>query len=191
MDDQDAGDDTTRVTSAERAALLIAAPSASVAFTLSFNLGAFDAIFFEAIFAVWVVATLVLVASLLSQLPPQHWGGRLILFVPSLWFLAAWFTDPADEDVATNAVYASTIFITVICLPFMAWMVISIINPAFAELPGKNKLAVLGAVFLFASIGYLVGAHNDVFLACDDFKVSGNDLPDNCRSGPETPNPEP
>lgn len=193
MDDQPSSPETdvSRGTSADRAALLISVPSASVAFMLAFNLGAFDTIFFEAVFSVWVVSTLVLVGSLVSRLPPQHLGGRLILLVPSLWFLAAWVTDPADEDIASNALFASTIFVTIVCLPFIAWMLISIINPAFGDLPGKNKLAVLGAVILFASIGYLVGARNDVFLTCDEFKLSGNDLPDNCTPDRETPSPEP
>jgi hypothetical protein len=183
--------DVSRGTSADRAALLIAVPSASVAFMLAFNLGAFDTIFFDAVFSVWVVSTLVLVGSLVSRLPPQHLGGRLILFVPSLWFFAAWVTDPADDDTASNVLFASTIFVTVVCLPFIAWMLISIINPEFVDLPGKNKLAVLGAVILFASIGYLVGVRNDVFLTCDEFKLSGNDLPDNCTPLHETPSPEP
>ena len=45
------------------------------------------------------------------------------------------------------------------------------------------------AVLLFVLAGFGIGARNDVFLNCDDFKVSGNDLPANCISGPTTPNP--
>jgi hypothetical protein len=67
-------DDETidRGTSAERATLLIAVPSASLAFTLAFNLGAFDTIFFDAVFTMWVIATIVLFGSMVSKLPPPE-----------------------------------------------------------------------------------------------------------------------
>ena len=44
-----------------------------MAFTLAFNLGAFGTVFFDAIFTAWVIATIVLVGSLVSKLPPQTW----------------------------------------------------------------------------------------------------------------------
>lgn len=183
------GEKIDRGTSAERATLLIAVPSASVAFTLAFNLGAFDTIFFDAIFTVWVIATIVLVGSLVSKLPPQNWFGRFVLVVPSLWLLAAWIVDPAGKDVASQVVFASTIFITLICLPFIAWILISAINPDFLELAGSNKAAIIVAVLLITAAGYFAGARNDIFLNCEDFKVSGNDLPDNCLATDEVPSP--
>ena len=176
-------------TTAERATLLIAVPSASVAFTLAFNLGAFGTVFFDAIFTAWVIATIVLVGSLVSKLPPQTWWGRFVLFVPSLWFLASWIIDPGAEDAPAQILFAFTIFITAVCLPFIAWILISAINPEFLELPNSNKAAIVAAVVLFAACGYLVGARNDIFLDCGDFKVSGSDLPANCVSVPEAPNP--
>lgn len=183
------GETIDRGTSAERATLLIAVPSASLAFTLAFNLGAFDTIFFDAVFTMWVVATIVLFGSMVSRLPPQSWLGRFVLFVPSIWMLGAFIVDPAGEDTASQAVYVGTIFITVVCLPFIAWILISAINPEFLDLPGSNKLAIIAAVLFFIAAGYFVGARNDIFVNCDDFKVSGNDLPANCLPTEATPNP--
>ena len=54
------------------------------------------------------------------------------------------------------------------------------INTDFAELPGRNKAAVIAAVGLSLIIGFAIGARNDFLLNCDDFKISGNDLPENC-----------
>lgn len=176
-------------TTAERATLLIAVPSASVAFTLAFNLGAFGTVFFDAIFTAWVIATIVLVGSLVSKLPPRTWWGRFVLLVPSFWFVASWITDPGAEDAAASIIFGSTLFITVVCLPFIAWILISAINPEFLDLPNPNKAAIIAAVVAFAASGYFVGTRNDIFLDCGDFKVSGNDLPSNCVSVPEAPNP--
>ena len=176
-------------TTTERATLLITVTAASVAFGLGFNLGAFDAVFFDALLAMWVVATVVLIGSFLTRLPPQYLGGRLALLLPSAWLLAALVADPSGEDAASRVLLGLTIVMTVVCLPFIAWFLISAINPDFIDLPRTNRLAVIGAVVAFSLIGYGLGARNDLFLNCDDFKISGNDLPDNCTSGPNTANP--
>jgi hypothetical protein len=176
-------------TPTERATLLITITAATVAFGLGSNLGAFDVIFFDALLTVWVIATIVLVGSFVTSLPPRHVGGRLVLLLPSGWLLAALMSDPASEGLASRVLFALTIAVTVVCLPFIAWALISAINPEFIDLPRLNRIAVAGAVIAFALIGYGLGARNDLFLSCDDFKISGNDLPPNCTSGPDTANP--
>lgn len=175
-----------RATTADRAALLIAVPAATLAFGLGFNLGAFDEIFFDSILAVWVIATLVLAASLLTQLPPRHWGGRAVLLLPTLWLVMAALIDPIETGALDNALLAVTIVITVVTLPFIGWILITAINPDFVDLPRQSKVAVLTAVAVFAVAGWALGARNDTFLTCDDFKLSGNDLPANCVPGPNT-----
>lgn len=173
----------------DRATLLITVTAATVAFGLAFNEGAFDTIFFDVYMTVWVIATAVLVGSLVSELPPRDWWGRLVLLLPTAWIVAAWIGGPADQDTAADVLFVLTIIVTVISLPFVAWVLISVINPDFVGLPTRNRIAVLAGVLVFALAGYAMGARNDMFLNCDDFKVSGNDLPANCASGPNTPNP--
>ena len=169
----------------DRATLLIAAPSATVGFALAFNLGAFDVVFFDSIFAMWVLATTVLVASLISPtLPPRHWVGRILLLIPSGWLALSWLHDPAAEDEFERFVLGAGLVVTAIVFPFIAWILISAINPDFLALPNINKGVIVGAVLAFAIAGYLIGARNDVFLSCQDFKISGNDLPTNCVNEP-------
>ena len=167
-------------TTAERATLLITASSASVAFGLAFNLGAFNRIFFDQLLTVWVLATIVLVGSLFSKLPPQNWAGRTLLLLPTGWILAAWWAGPTAEDNTGNLVFGVTIAITLIALPVIVWILVSVINPDFTHLPMSNRITIIVAVLFFVAAGYAMGARNDLFLNCDDFKVSGNDLPANC-----------
>lgn len=167
-------------TTAERATLLITASSASVAFMLAFNLGAFDRIFFDQLLTVWVLATVVLVGSLVSKLPPQNWAARILLLLPTAWILAAWWAGPTARNNVGNAVFGVTIAITLIALPLVVWILVSVINPDFAHLPISNRITIIVAVLFFVAAGYAMGARNDFFLNCDDFKVSGNDLPANC-----------
>jgi len=169
------------VAAGERAALLIAVPSASIAFMLAFNLGAFGEIFFEQILTVWVIATIVLVASFFSKLPPHRWVGRLLLLVLTVWLILAAVADPRQpEDRATKFIFGLTVFVTVVCLPFIGWILVSAINPDFTHLTLPRRIAILAAVVLFAGAGFFIGARNDVFLTCEDFEVSGNFVPTKC-----------
>ncbi|MGB7861258.1 MAG: hypothetical protein WBM90_12235 [Acidimicrobiia bacterium] len=164
----------------DRATLLIVVPAATVAFALAFNFGAFGVIFFDRILAVWVMATIVLIASLIGRLPPRSWWGRVILLLPSAWVVLAFLDSPADGERLDESVFVVAIVVTLLTLPFIAWVLISAINPEFLNLSTRNKGAVVAAVVIFAAVGWGFGARNDAFLVCDDFKVSGNDLPANC-----------
>jgi hypothetical protein len=174
---------------ADRASLLIAVAVASGAFFIGFNFGAFEVVFFDAVLSIWVVATIVLIASFITSLPPRRWYGRLLLLIPSVWILLAWIADPAGEDAASDALYLFTLISALVTLPFIAWVLVSTINPDFLALPRSHRSAIIAALIVFGLAGIGLGARNDVFLNCDDFKVSGNDLPANCTSGPNTPNP--
>jgi hypothetical protein len=57
---------------------------------------------------------------------------------------------------------------------------VTAINADFAELPKRNKGIAISALAIFFALGAVLGANNDAFLTCQDFKVSGNDLPANC-----------
>jgi len=156
-------------TPSDRATLLITVGSASVAFTVGFNMGAFGVVFFDQLLAVWVIATIILGAS-----------RRLVLLVPSLWIVAAWIDNTYSFTADDRIVFALTVTVTMFVIPVVAWILITAINTDFAELPGRNKGIIIGTVGLFIVIGFGIGARNDMILNCGDFKISGNDLPANC-----------
>lgn len=164
----------------ERATLLISAASASVAFMLGFRLGAFGEVFFEQIFTIWVMSTIVFVGSIVSRLPPNRWPERLVLLIPSVWILVAWFNNPLNHSRTDDVLVVLTLIVTFVAVPFAAWNLVAAIRPDFRILPRSNKITVAAAVVAFFVVGFLFGARNDVLLTCDDFKVSGNDLPANC-----------
>lgn len=167
-------------TPSNRATLLIAAGSASVAFMVGFNFGAFGVVFFDQLLTIWVLAAVVFVASIVSDTPPRTWPQRLVLLVPSLWLVAAWLDNTSAFELQDNAVFALTVVVTVFVLPAVAWIMITVINADFANLPGRSKGVVVATVGLFIIMGIVLGARNDTFLNCGDFKISGNDLPANC-----------
>ena len=173
-------EDRKAASATERATLLVTVAAGTVAFMLGFNLGAFGIIFFDQLLLVWVIATIVFIASIVSDLPPSTWPRRLILLLPSLWLLSAWIDNARGITEGERAVFLLTLAVTVIALPFVAWILVTAINTDFAELPRFNKLIVMGAVGIALVFGFAIGARNDFILNCDDFKISGNDLPANC-----------
>lgn len=172
-------------TTDDRAALLIIVPSASVGFAIAFNLGAFGLVFFDRVLAVWVIASIVLVASFVTDLPPRGWPGRIVLLLPTFWLIFA-FIDRPEQPVVENGVVLLAVAVTVLSLPFIAWVLISAINPDFLRLPRSRRVAILVTVLVFTVAGWGLGYKNSAFLTCDDFKVSGNDLPANCVKVPAT-----
>ncbi|MGI9643179.1 MAG: hypothetical protein ACR2N9_10385 [Acidimicrobiia bacterium] len=175
-------EDTSTASPSDRATLLIAVGSASVAFMVGFNYGAFGVIFFEQVFTVWVIATIVFVASIFTRIEPNDWPRRLLLLLPSLWMVLSWLSNNTNLERIDEAALVFTIIVTFVALPFVGWILITTINSDFANLARGNKIAVLAAVGVFLAIGLFLGARNDLVLDCNDFKVSGNDLPTNCVS---------
>ena len=76
--------------------------------------------------------------------------------------------------------FALTVAVTLFVLPVVAWILITAINSDFADLPGRKKGIVIVSFGLFIVVGFAFGARSDFVLTCDDFKISGNDLPANC-----------
>lgn len=167
-------------TPSQRATLLVAVGSATVAFMLGFNGGAFGVIFFDQLLIIWVIATIVFVGSIVSDLPPSTWPRRLILLTPSLWVIAAAIDNAIEGSSGEGVVFALTVVVTLAALPFAGWVLVAAINADFTELPMRNKLIVIAAVAVAVVVGFGIGARNDLLLNCNDFKVSGNDLPENC-----------
>ncbi len=168
-------------TPAERATLLISVASASVAFMLAFNLGAYGEIFFDQIFTVWVTSTIVFVGSIFSRLPPNSWPARLVLLIPSAWLLVAWIDNPRKEDAGESALamahsdhHRGSVAVRRLDARLDDQSRLPRPPPIEQARPWRSPL------WSSSPPGYLIGARNDVLLTCDDFKVSGNDLPANC-----------
>ncbi len=152
---------------------------------IAFNLGAFKTIFFDDLFTVWVVATAVLLALLFipSGRKILRWYSILILLSPTFWLLFNYLEMSSTlTPAAESFVLFLGIVIGIICLPYSIYLVITILNPDLISLKGKAiKIRIISVGLIIALVGFFVGSNNNMFLTCEDFKISGNDLPANCR----------
>lgn len=152
---------------------------------IAFNLGAFKTIFFDDLFTIWVVATAVLLALLLIPNGRKilRWYSILILLSPTIWLILNYLEMSFIlTPIAQSFVFILGIAIGIVCLPYSIYLVVTILNPDLISLKGndiKIRIALVGLII--GLVGFFVGKNNNMFLTCEDFKISGNDLPVNCR----------
>jgi hypothetical protein len=161
--------------------LMVAGASVPV-FMLGFNLGAFGTIFFNHYFAVWAVATTTLIASIVlrARWKPPLWG-LAVLALPSVWMLADFFS---GDDATSAGLFDAIYLISLLALPYLVYVVAKLISPDYFQLKGlRLRGGVVVIVLAVFGAGVFVGAQNQRFLTCEDFRLSGNDLPPNCASG--------
>jgi hypothetical protein len=172
---------------ATRSFLVIAATASVGAFAIAFDLGAHGAVFFDRLHVIWTVATATLLATfVLGDRWRPPWWGRVVLAVPSLWLLVAFYEFARPSALFEMLLTAVTV-VTVLTLPYLAYALISVISPGFVDLP-TSRLQVGAGIIAVALglVGFGLGTINDRYLTCGDFVVSGNDQPANCRPGDPT-----
>ena len=79
--------------------------------------------------------------------------------------------------------------IIAITLPYLLYVVILVAVPDIDRLAHPRlRVGVFVIPALIALSGYQIGTYHPRFLTCYDFKVSGSNVPENCRLGtvPET-----
>ena len=154
---------------------------------VTFNLGVFGVIFFDKLFTAWVASTAALLASLFVPPPDDRdsvvaWKGRFVLALPTVWLLLGLIDDSGfGEPAARAAIEAITWVVAFVSLPYALYVVVLFVTPDLAALRNPRLLVAMAAIVATIGLtGFAVGRHNDRFLTCDDFRISGNDLPDRC-----------
>ena len=179
-----------RVSSQEaRAFMLSSIAISSGIFGIAFWYGVFGTVFFEHLFYVWVAATVALVASLfvppVDALPSfMSWRGRFVLALPSVWMLMTAIDGGENLDLANAGwpEWVLTIAILALTLPYLLYVLIMVAVPDIEKLrQPKLRIATWAIAIGVALAGYAIGANHPRFLTCYDFRVSGSDMPENCR----------
>jgi hypothetical protein len=168
-----------------RSAILISVAAAYFAFDFGFELGAHGTIFFEKVFFVWsmslaLLIIFVIVPKRLLPVPPKLWVATA---VPTLWVLVSLANRAApDELLFRHALTILGFAAVLVSFPYVIYVITSVIYPDFTKMnraaPKVGIAAVVGTMVL---AGYLVGANHGHFLTCEDFKLSGQHVPTDCR----------
>jgi hypothetical protein len=151
---------------------------------IAFNLGAYDAVFYQDVFQVVVVSTVGF--ALVVVKPPYQgltlWITRVALAAPLGWMALAVILFDSLGAATSNSVYAIVgLVIAIVSVPIVLRLLIDMFARDLTTVQDRGMLATgIAVVVLIAIAGFTVGKNNDAFLTCDDFKIAGSDQPANC-----------
>jgi hypothetical protein len=163
--------------SAALAFVAAAIPGALIAWNVGFELGAFDVVSYRRTFSIFVVCTVVLVATFVWPAGglASSWWSRLILALPFVYIVsdALLLTDSATvSNVLTAAL--------VLTLPYAVWVIARLLGSDLFALSRREQIVTFAFVVLLGLTGFYVGTTNERFLTCRDFERAGDYIPQDC-----------
>lgn len=171
-----------------RAFILIVIAVAYPAWDFGFEIGAFGRLFYEKVFVAWAISTALFVVLLVVprdklQVPTLAWFATAI---PSLWLvLALAIRATPDVKLLGYALTASGFIAYLACFPYVIYMAITIVYPDLLRIRRRRAQFSLVAIILALAIaGYVIGINHTHLLTCEDFAISGNYIPADCRPSP-------
>ncbi|MEM9954048.1 MAG: hypothetical protein AAF846_20730 [Chloroflexota bacterium] len=156
------------------------------AWTLMFNYGAYNTVFYRTLLAIWVLCTVIFLATVMLPKHERPFGTTQLigLLLPTLWlisfFLRPFFLN--EEQGLYQVVDDVLAFITVLALPNVGYAILIITQGEALRLPWRLLFAMIIIVLVVSVAGYWMGANNYLFLTCEEFAVAGDFMPLNCVS---------
>lgn len=177
--------DFGNIDSGIRSAILISVACSFFAFDLGFEFGVHGTIYFEKVFFVWSVSLSMLLIFIIIPkkrlpVPPSLWIATAI---PTLWVLIGLAERAATDELLIRHFLTVLGFVAVLgCIPYLAIVLASVIYPDFTKMAGTlPKIGITVVIGVMVTVGYLVGSNHQRFLTCDDFELSGQYVPEDCR----------
>ncbi|MEU6587824.1 hypothetical protein ABZ923_01060 [Streptomyces sp. NPDC046881] len=147
----------------------------------AFTLGAYNAVFFDDMLALWAVTTAVLLSgAVLRRRGALPWGGWLALALPSVWIGLAIVAPRAD---GFHYLHYFEVVLTLVCAPMLTWLLSRLFLPDYSALPVHARLGAVAVTLVAGLLAFLLGKFNFLFLSCADFDMSGNNTPAHCSHG--------
>jgi hypothetical protein len=159
--------------------------AALVAWDIAFNFGAFHTVFFARRHQVAVLLFVVVLGTIvLRHQVSINWWLLGILSIPMFWIVFRMAFPTRDAGSTASRIDGMLFIFVVMLYPMVFWIVLRLVAPDYFSIPNRRlKVMSVVIVIVIAFLGYSVGEQNGRFLSCDEFKVSGNDLPADCADG--------
>ena len=186
MDSVDLANQELKINRSVRTFVLVAIGLAVFIWNLSFNFGVYGTVFYDRIFTVWVICSVVLAANFFLPAKERYLNswGMVAMLAPTLWFiLQFWQYEIGIQSWLDFIGFWFTFLVMIICLPYGAYIIVSFTQSEALRLKPRSLFAALAAIAVtVAIIGYTVGANNYYFMTCTDFEIAGSHVPENCFS---------
>ena len=153
---------------------------------VAFELGVWGEIFYSRLFNIWVISLAVALSLwfLPGKQAPVDLAGKLAIAFPTAWLLLAFVNDRLfDFTLFEEVLFGFGLFICLLCLPYLIYVLISLLDAEPLSLERRLFLAMILIVVMVGVLGYLIGANHHWFLTCQDFTIVGDNVPANCVAG--------
>jgi len=113
-----------------------------------------------------------------------NWWLLVILSIPMFWIFFRLAFPVRDAGSPASRIDGILFILVVMLYPRVFWIVLRLVAPDCFSIPNRRlKVMSVVIVLVIALIAYGIGEQNSRFLSCNEFKVSGNDLPADCADG--------
>lgn len=149
---------------------------------IAFNLGVHGTIFYDRLQALWVAATVVLLAVVLTGKRGVIFGryGTLALLSPTFWFIFNALTPQVDITWYEELVWFIALTMFAVTIPYILYVIFQLIETDAISLPPRYRNYLTTIVIFVALAGLTVGMLNSYFVSCDQFRVAGDAVPADC-----------
>lgn len=152
-----------------------------------FELGAYGEVFLDNKLTAWitVTATLIVLAALPKKELPVPRAHLWFLAIPSLWLLARFVIGVSTPGVLVHPVlFVAGALSFALCVPYAIYLIVRMANPGLPDLrETRHRFMLVVIAIIFFVAGYGIGMRNDLFMTCQDLRISGSELPEYCVRG--------
>jgi Kef-type K+ transport system membrane component KefB len=178
------------VSSTEKAAFFVTCLAMTQAiWVIGFNFGAYNDVFFEHLFMIWVASITALLARLFIGKPEnasEHkqyfgWQGACLLILPTIWIITEVITLNQTNSGVQWLRLILTLLTISIALPYIGYIIVHATLPKISKIQHPRlKIGLVSICLFVAVLAYWIGANNDYVMTCHDFSIAGASLPTNC-----------
>ncbi len=162
-------------------------PILIISWNIGFELGVFGTVLYRNIMNSWVFALATFCALIyfkVANKTPVRIPTLIIIFIPIIWPLID-YLDQHIDNIYFPYFVGFYYLIMACCLGFTLYIFLKLIKyDIFEPLNRRNLIFIASTVVFTTFVGYQVGVHHYLFLACGHFRVSGEFIPPNCYKHP-------
>jgi hypothetical protein len=158
-----------------------------VCWNIGFELGAFGTVLYRNTMNAWIFSVATFSALIYFRIHRKVEVKTIslaIIFISILWPLVDYF-DQHSDNIALHYFIMFYYILMAGSLGFTTYIFLKLIKyDLFESLNKKNLAFIVFSVILTTFVGFQIGYHHYLFIACGHFKISGEYVPPNCYKHP-------
>ena len=165
---------------------IAAIATAPPTWTIAFNFGAFNTVFYGHLFTIWAASIAMFLAGLVlstkknSQMPFSWWSA-LLLILPSIWMVFDVLAIGSSSGFVTAVSVLFMVLVVFLSVPFIVYFLVMAVVPGVEQISSKKlQFGLVGIILVIGLSGFTAGRNNFLLMTCEDFNVAGDTEPANC-----------